>query len=132
MSQQTSKIVTAGILQDAQGRVLLCRRALGQSHAGDWEFPGGKLEPGETLPECLTRELREELGIFAQVGLEIIDSEYQYSKGTIRLVALAVLAWQGELTVHVHDALAWVEITHLLDYALSPADIPIARHLASC
>jgi len=125
------KQVTAGILRDKSGRVLLCRRAVGQNNAGDWEFPGGKLEDAESYKNCLARELAEELGIQAQVGEIIIESEYQYSKGAIHLVAMNVLSWNGELVLQVHDSFAWVEPRCLLDYALSAADVPVARKLAS-
>ena len=69
--------VSAGILT-RDGRVLACQRRVGQAHSGKWEFPGGKREPGETIEECLRRELREELGIDAELGAMVWRTEYSY------------------------------------------------------
>lgn len=125
------KIVTAAILRDQQGRVFLCRRAPGQKNAGDWEFPGGKLEEGESLPQGLERELREELGIETRAGKVIAESEYHYGHGAIRLVALETEWLSGEMHPIVHDQLEWVEPSRLAAYALSPADVPIAKFIHS-
>ncbi len=128
-SMRAVKEVTAAVIA-REGRILLLRRAPGQKHAGFWEFPGGKTEPGETPQACLERELCEELGIAGQVRAHIMDSPYSYPGGAINLRAYH-FHWQGgELQLRVHDAVAWCLPGELTSYALTPADIPIARALA--
>jgi len=125
------KVVACAILRDSQGRILLCRRAPGQSHAGHWEFPGGKQEAGETLPECLMREMQEELALTIAVGPEIMESDYQYKTGSIRLIALEAYCSGAQPVPSVHDEIAWVEPAHLSRYALTAADVPIALKLST-
>jgi len=122
------KIVTAAIIWDA-GRVLLTRRGPGEKLSGLWEFPGGKVEPNETLEECLTRELLEELGLEVSVGSVVAESVYSYDHGAIRLVALEATIIKGQLTLTVHDRVEWVLPHALEQYALAPADVPIAYAL---
>ncbi len=124
------KEVTAAIIA-REGRILLLRRAPGQKHAGFWEFPGGKTEPGETPEEGLARELEEELGIVVQVGAHFMDSPYAYPGGAINLRAYRV-DWLGrEFSLRVHDAAAWCLPQELPAYQLTPADIPVAAALAA-
>ncbi len=92
-----------------------------------WEFPGGKVEPGETLQQCLERELKEELGLTCQVDEEILRSEYVYEHGSFNLVALKTTIRSGDITLSVHDKFDWVPIKDLLSYHLAPADVPIAK-----
>lgn len=122
------RIVTAAIIV-SQGRVLIARRRGGDSAAGCWEFPGGSLEAGETLQECLERELAEELGVEAVAGDVVAESGHCDERGAIRLVALSAEIVSGEPVPAAHDEIAWVEPRKLLDYRLSPADVPIARRL---
>ncbi len=123
------KEVTAAIIA-REGRILLLRRAPGQKHAGFWEFPGGKTEAGETPQEGLARELWEELGITGQVGEHFMDSPYAYPGGAINLRAWYYDWRGGELQLRVHDAAAWCLPQELVNYALTPADIPVARALS--
>ncbi len=113
------------------GKVLLARRGPGRRHAGKWEFPGGRIEPGETAPVALARELREELGIIAVVGAEAARARHIYDFGEIELIAHLVSKYTGELTLTDHDQVAWVEARRLLEYDLAPADIPIAEVIAA-
>lgn len=124
------QIVTAAILQK-DGKVLIARRRRGDRLEGKWEFPGGKLEPGESPESCLARELREEFGIEAAVADFFAASVYEYAHGTIDLRAYRVRHLSGSLQVHSHEEIAWVEPAKLLSYDLSPADIPIAKKLAA-
>lgn len=119
------KTVTAAIIYDT-GRVLLTRRGPKEKLAGLWEFPGGKVEPEETLEQCLTRELREELGLEVSVGDVVAESVYTYAHGAIRLVAMEAKILRGQLTLTVHDQAEWVLPNMLEQFSLAPADVPIA------
>ncbi|MGD9947319.1 MAG: (deoxy)nucleoside triphosphate pyrophosphohydrolase [Desulfobulbus sp.] len=122
------KTVTAAVLRRGE-TVLLTRRKPGQKQGGYWEFPGGKVEDGERLQSCLQREIAEELGIVIQAGDILATSDYQYDHGAIRLVALSAEIISGTLCPTVHDRMEWVPVGNLLQYQLSPADIPIAESL---
>ena len=124
----TVKTVTAAVIVE-RGAVLLMRRKPGQALEGMWEFPGGKLEDGESLQQCLERELTEELGIRARAGAVVAESVFEYPRGSIRLVAIQTQILDGDIQLRVHDRFAWVSLSGLLNYALAPADIPIARRL---
>ena len=113
------------------GMVLLARRGPGRKHAGKWEFPGGRIEEGETSAQALARELREELGIEAQVGAEAGRARHVYDFGEIELIAHFVPSYVGELKLVDHDKIAWVEARRLLEYDLAPADVPIAESVAA-
>ena len=120
--------MTAAIVKSGR-RILLVRRAPGQSLAGMWEFPGGKLEPGESLQDCLARELMEELGLLVDVHEVVAISEYHYSHGSIQLVAMNVVVQSGELRLTVHDEARWLLPSEIASVALAPADLPIAAKL---
>jgi mutator protein MutT len=95
--------------------------------AGHWEFPGGKLENGESLRECLIREIREELGVVVVPGDYVGVSEFQTAKNTIALHGFIVRQWSGELTLTEHDALQWLTADALLSLSWSPADVPLVQ-----
>jgi 8-oxo-dGTP diphosphatase len=120
--------VTAAVIIH-EGRVLITRRKPGEKLAGLWEFPGGKVEPGETLEDCLARELREELDLVVSVGTVLAESIYHYEHGSIRLVALQTEVCEGTITLSVHDKAEWVHPRDLCNFSLAPADIAIAVHL---
>ena len=112
-----------------EGRVLVTRRAPGQKLAGFWEFPGGKLEPGETLSGCIVRELEEELSVRSVAGNVILESLYEYPGGSINLIAIEVQLLDEEFRLSVHDAAEFVPPSALLSMELAPADVPIAEEL---
>ena len=126
----TIKEVTAAIILK-DNRLLIAQRAPGDKLAGKWEFPGGKIEPGETPQECLKRELREEL----DVDVEVIDffgeSIYDYTSGTIKLMAFLCKWISGDFTLNVHSHIAWVNRHELDVYDFAPADIPLVEKLKS-
>ena len=122
------KVVTAAIIQD-QERYFVARRGPGEKLAGLWEFPGGKVEPGETLQESLTREIKEELGVEAVVGRVLAESKYKYAHGEILLVGLQTEIKSNDIKLSVHDKAEWLLPVQILALELAPADIPIAKFL---
>ena len=122
------KEVSAAIIIE-DGKVLLARRAKGEKLAGYWEFPGGKREEGETIDECLVREIREELSLDIEVVGEFDTSDYKYPGGRIRLIGLLAEIRNGVISKTVHDLVEWIDISSVLDYQLAPADIPLAERL---
>jgi len=117
--------VTAAILFDDRGRVLVGQRPAGKRLGGLWEFPGGKLEPGETPEACLARELHEELGVTARIGVLLGESVHTYEFGTIRLVAYEAVCESGAPRPLDHQKLDWVAPGALADLDLTPADRPL-------
>jgi 8-oxo-dGTP diphosphatase len=120
--------VTAAILIE-NGSVLIARRRPGASQAGLWEFPGGKVRPGESPAQCLKREIREELGIEIVVGEFFGESVHAYADQTIRLLAYRVRAEGGEMSLNDHAELAWVATADLDRYRFCPADVPFTEKL---
>ena len=121
--------VLAGVITDPRGRVLLARRTEGRDLSGLWEFPGGKREPGERAEDTLVRELREELGIEAEVGAPLITIPHRYPHKRLRLDVLRVDAWQGTPKGLDGQALAWVPPGKLTRYAMPGADRPVVAAL---
>lgn len=114
----------------SEGRILIMRRAPFMSWPGFWEFPGGKLEPGESNEACLARELREELHIDAEIGEFLTENSHGYDFGTVHLSVYKVKSWTGEIALTVHDELCWVPLMELADFpGLLPADVPVAYAL---
>jgi 8-oxo-dGTP diphosphatase len=121
--------VMAGVLMDADGRVLLAQRPPGKHLAGSWEFPGGKLEPGESAHDGLARELAEELGIAAEVADPLARIPWAYGEKRLLLDARLVRRWQGVPAALEHTALRWVD-PHTADLTdLAPADRAILQAL---
>jgi 8-oxo-dGTP diphosphatase len=123
--------VVAAILCDAAGRVLVAQRPPGKELAGWWEFPGGKLEPGEGAEAALRRELHEELGIVVEDCAPYMQLEHDYPQRRVRLLAWRVRRWQGEPAGHEGQALQWLVPGALMEAGLLPADAPIAERLAN-
>ncbi len=121
--------VAAAIVVGEQGRVLLARRKQGKQQGGLWEFPGGKLEPGESAADCLRRELLEEMGIKIEPHTYFAVHEHDYGTVQIRLYAYMADYMDGVIELIDHDAHAWVAPSELMNYALAPADVPFAELL---
>ena len=121
--------VAAAVITDPGGRVLLARRTDGRDLAGLWEFPGGKLEPGESPEHALARELHEELGIDVQVGAPLIAVAQRYPHKRLRLDVRRVTQWRGTPRGHEGQALAWVPPDKLPAYAMPPADRSVVAAL---
>lgn len=114
---------------NCKGKVLICRRGAGGNCAFLWEFPGGKLEPGESKEECLIRECEEELGIRIVVGNIFAETTYQYPNQEIAFTFFYAEIAEGELTPKVHQQVRWVAPNELPQYDFCPADIEIAKLL---
>jgi 8-oxo-dGTP diphosphatase len=122
--------VVAAVIEQ-NGRLLIGQRKQGDRHALKWEFPGGKVEPGETPREALERELEEELAIQATVGPELIRYEYQYAKrNPILLIFLRVLKFQGELRSSAFEQIRWELREKLPEYDFLDGDHDFVRRLA--
>jgi 8-oxo-dGTP diphosphatase len=118
--------VTAAILQNNIGDILIAKRKKGKALEGFWEFPGGKVEVNETPKECLIRELKEEMSINVLVEEYVGESIYEYEgKNCIRLLAFKGRIISGEINLKDHDQYKWVSIKELKEVKLAPADIPI-------
>lgn len=122
------KRVTAAVLEK-DGKILLAQRKRGDALAGKWEFPGGKLEPGETPEACLRRELREEFGVETEIGAFVCSSEFEYKHAKIELLVYRARHLSGEFRLNDHDAIAWVRPEELAGYDLASADIPVVEIL---
>lgn len=111
--------------------MLICQRKRGSRHALKWEFPGGKVEPGENLAEALARELREELEIDARIGDQIGQHEVQYSKGPrIRLNFFRVTEFTGEPVNTEFEQILWAPRQRLTDYDFLEGDIAFVKQFA--
>ncbi len=122
--------VTAAILVK-DGKVLIAKRKPDDKLPHKWEFPGGKVESGESAQECLKREMQEEFGIEVQVAELLGESVYHYQHGSIRLLAYRA-KWQGgDLALKDHADYAWVQCDQLEGFDFTPADLPFVRKLIS-
>ncbi len=120
--------VTAAIIE-REGTILIARRRRGDRQAGKWEFPGGKIEEGETPEVCLRRELQEEFGIDVVVGGFVGRSSHRYPHGEVDLLAYRVTHLSGDFQLHDHEEIRWVEPADLPSHDFSAADIPIVKLL---
>lgn len=120
-------LVAAVALIDPDGRVLLAQRPPGKAMAGLWEFPGGKVEPGETPETALIRELREELGIetWSSCLAPLTFASHAYDDFHLLMPLFACRRWQGAVRAREGQALAWVRPAALRDYPMPPADLPL-------
>lgn len=121
--------VAAGILRRPDGSVLIAQRPAGKIAAGRWEFPGGKIEPGESREAALRRELREELGVELRQTRPLIRITHAYTERTVELDCHLVSDWEGEPHGREDQALAWVQPARIWDYDLLEADAPIVDAL---
>lgn len=126
MNMMKTLDVVAAILE-RDGKILLAQRPAHADQPGMWEFAGGKVEPGESQPQALIRELREELGIEAIVGQYVASHQREVSDRIIHLHAWHVPEYQGELHAHEHQQLVWCLPEEALTYPLAPADIPLLQ-----
>ena len=131
MSGQPLLLVVACALVDADRRVLIAQRPEGKAMAGLWEFPGGKVEAGETPDAALIRELQEELGISTQTAClaPVSFASHSYDNFHLLMPLYACRKWQGQPQPKEHIALKWVRPNSLHDYPMPPADAPLIAAL---
>lgn len=124
-------LVVAAALIDVDGRVLLSQRPEGKNMAGLWEFPGGKIEPGETPEAALIRELNEELGIDTQESClaPLTFASHAYDDVHLLLMLYVCRRWQGTPTPREENPITWVRPPRLGDYPMPPADKPLVAML---
>ncbi len=124
-------LVAACALIDVDGRVLIAERPAGKAMAGLWEFPGGKLEPGERPEETLIRELSEELGIAVREAClaPLTFASHAYEDFHLLMPLYVCRRWEGQVTARHHAKIAWVRPNKLRDYPMPPADEPLISHL---
>jgi 8-oxo-dGTP diphosphatase len=124
------RVVAAIIVKDAS--VLICQRKAGQQYAGKWEFPGGKVEPGEELRAALKRELQEELAITATIGPEITRYDFTYpGRAPIQIVFYKVDEFEGEPRNLIFEQIRWETIVNLPTYDFLDGDIDFVNNLVA-
>ena len=124
-------LVAAVVLDDADGRILLAQRPEGKAMAGLWEFPGGKVDPGETPEAALIRELAEELGIDVTAGClaPFTFASHAYPDFHLLMPLYVCRKWAGIPTAREGQRLTWVRPARLPDYPMPPADKPLVAML---
>ncbi len=125
-------LVVAGALVDVDGRILIAQRPPGKTLAGLWEFPGGKIEAGESAEQALSRELEEELGIAAVIGPRIAQIRHRYRNGgTIDLQFFKVNEFSGELSNRIFNDMQWSRLSRLPSFDFLAADLGLIQDLAA-
>jgi 8-oxo-dGTP diphosphatase len=122
--------VACGLIYD-NGKIFICRRGPDKFLAGYWEFPGGKVEPNESLEGCLARELYEELEMKVEVKKQFKTVFHQYEDFGIELISFICDFISSEYLMSDHDEYEWIDVADLMKKKLAPADIPIAQALLS-
>jgi 8-oxo-dGTP diphosphatase len=124
-----AKTVVAALLLE-NNRLLICQRSEAGEYPGKWEFPGGKMEPGETAAKALRRELEEELGIAAEIGEELWRCEYQYpNRPPVELVFFAVRRWEGAIENRIFQQIRWAAPAELGGYDFLEGDLALVAKL---
>ena len=126
---QRRDVVAALILRG--NRFMICRRPEGKARAGLWEFVGGKAEAGETLSEALVRECREEIGCTVAVGDPYMTVVHDYPDISVNLTLFRAEITEGAPAPLEHQAIAWITVSEIDDYAFCPADVSIIARLKS-
>jgi 8-oxo-dGTP diphosphatase len=130
MKKRLPLLVSAGIISRSR-RILVGQRRKGGRHSLKWEFPGGKVEQGESPQQALVRELAEELRIDAKVGVELARYEHEYATGSrVHLLFFAVDEFSGEPEALVFEQICWVDLTALASVDFLAGDLDFVRRLA--
>lgn len=121
--------VAAGVLCDSSGRVLIAERVGGGPFQGLWEFPGGKIDAGETAPQALSRELAEELGIEVTECSSFMNLRHEYDDRIVSIEFFIVSEWKSQPTGQEGQELRWVQADSLKSEELLPANVPVVAAL---
>lgn len=121
--------VTAAIILK-ENKILAARRQAGSHMAGHWEFPGGKVEPGESEKQCLTRELLEEFNVHCSVEKFFMESIYDYGTKIIKLRGYITRHLSGSFECRVHDSVVWLSQDKMTTLTWAPADVPLVKKIA--
>jgi 8-oxo-dGTP diphosphatase len=122
--------VAAAVIQRPDGSFLLAQRPAGKVYAGYWEFPGGKVEPGEAIERALIRELHEELGIDVELSYPWLTRVFTYPHATVRLRFFRVLSFKNEVHPREHQAVVWQRLDAPMAEPMLPANAPVLASLA--
>ncbi len=123
-------LVTGAIIQEGE-KFLISRRGPNEKSPGIWEFPGGKLEEGESLEECIKRELKEELSIDAVIGELYCSYTYKYPHVSYELYFYKIISFKGKPTKSVHDKFEWERLENFNKYDFLPGDDTVIEKLIS-
>ena len=128
----TTPITVVAAVIEQSGHILICQRRSGDRFELKWEFPGGKVQPGETPQEALMRELKEELSVSAKIGPELHRTRHRYAEmdSEIELLFFAVTLGPETLMNHAFEKIEWAERPRLLRYDFLPADRELVERLA--
>ena len=122
--------VAAALIENREGRLLIARRKQEISLGGYWEFPGGKIEPGESPAECIVRELREEMDMHIETGDILAETVHDYGNGkVVHLIGVRAILVGGRVRLQYHDDIRWVTLSEIQDYLFAPADEAIVECL---
>jgi 8-oxo-dGTP diphosphatase len=126
-------LVAACALVDVDGRVLIAQRPPDKAMAGLWEFPGGKVEKGETPEQTLIRELEEELGIVVKEAClaPLTFASHTYPEFHLLMPLYVCRRWDGTVTAREGQRVSWVRPSRLREYPMPPADVPLVAHLTT-
>jgi 8-oxo-dGTP diphosphatase len=123
--------VVCGVIENADGRLLACQRPAGKHLGGFWEFPGGKVDPGESPETALARELREELAVTVKVGMPLSPVIWHYGERVIRLLPFRCSIIRGVPQAVEHEQLLWCSRENWHDLSWAAADVPILHEIFS-
>jgi 8-oxo-dGTP diphosphatase len=129
MNIQKPILVVAGILR-REDRILICQRRRSDAYGLQWEFPGGKVEPGEELAVALCRELEEELAIRTELGAEVFRLQHHYPDRYVEVVFFEVVSISGELRNQVFEAIEWAPRRSLEEYNFLEADRELVTRIS--
>lgn len=127
MNSPSVKHLVACALIEKEGRILLAQRKEGMKLGLKWEFPGGKLEEGESVEECIVREIKEELNLDIAVLYRMKENYHSYEYAGIHLFPCVCVVTGGELLLRDHAEVRWITPEEIFSYDLAEADIPVAR-----
>ncbi len=124
-------ILVAAAIIKKNSKYLIARRSPEKHLGGFWEFPGGKIESGETAEECLVREIQEELNVTIKIISFLDESLFHYSDKSVLLKGFISVITAGEIVLVDHDDYKWVTVDEMKNYKIAPADLPFIEKLNS-